>query len=294
LFLLTVSGFVEKYLLLSSWQPEHSLNLSIYIMEYMEDWMKSSMKIFESYVDSFTGLTPLQQHNFSIKKDHSIRVAENALLLSKYLNLSEEEVQIAVLAGIFHDIGRFGQLLKHNTLNDAESFDHADYGVEVLTGKEILKEWSDEVNRLVYKAIQLHNKFVIPTSLTSEELLYTRILRDADKLDIFKVLTEYYSDKSRPPNHTLTWDLPLASQVSAEVAKEVLGGKLVSKQLVKSDVDVKIMQLSWVYDIHFRFSFEEVLKNRFLEKIYNSLPKNDRIIEIYRKIKVFSENKLMA
>ena len=106
-------------------------------------------------------------------------------------------------------------------------------------------------------------------------------------------MTDYYADKSQTPNHTLTWELPEARQVSPGVAKEVLSGKLVLKHLVKSDVDVKIMQLSWVYDMNFRHSVEMIMKNRFLEKIYVSLPKNDTTIEIYRKIKVYVENKLM-
>jgi hypothetical protein len=54
------------------------------------------------------------------------------------------------------------------------------------------------------------------------------------------------------------------------------------------------MQLSWVYDINFKPTFEYLLKNRFLEKIYNTLPKKDIIIDIYRKVKVFAENKLLG
>lgn len=73
----------------------------------------------------------------------------------------------------------------------------------------------------------------------------------------------------------------------------MLAGKLVSKKNIVSEIDVKIMQLSWVYDFNFRPAFEYLLKNRYLENVYNSLPKNDLVIEIYRKIKVFAENKIM-
>jgi len=55
---------------------------------------------------------------------------------------------------------------------------------------------------------------------------------------------------------------------------------------------VKIMQLSWIYDINFKASVEIILNNRYLEKIYSSLPKNDTVIDIYRKIKIFANNKL--
>jgi len=259
----------------------------------MEDWIKIPLNIFESYVDSFTGLTPLQAHNFTIKKNHSLRVAENTCCLARHLNLEEEGERVVVLSGIFHDIGRFNQLMEYNTFNDRESFDHADHAITVLKEEKLLNRWNSRIQQLVYKAIQFHNKLKIPSNLTPEEILYARILRDADKIDILKVLTDYYTDKSQPPNHTLTWDLPEARKVSEGVSKEILSGRLVSKKHVGSDVDVKIMQLSWIYDIHFRYSLEMILKNRFLEKIYDSLPKNDETIEIYRKVKVYAENKLM-
>ena len=54
------------------------------------------------------------------------------------------------------------------------------------------------------------------------------------------------------------------------------------------------MQLSWVYDLNYRPSFELMMEKRYLEKIYNSMPKNDTVIEIYRKVKVFVENKFIA
>jgi hypothetical protein len=69
---------------------------------------------------------------------------------------------------------------------------------------------------------------------------------------------------------------------------------MVSKKNVLSEMDIKIMQLSWVYDLNFRPTFEYLVKNRYLESVYNSLPKNDLVIEIYRKIKVFTENKIMS
>ena len=47
-----------------------------------------------------------------------------------------------------------------------------------------------------------------------------------------------------------------------------------------------------VFDLNFKPSFELIFEQRFFEKIYNSLPKNDLVIEIYRKIKIYTENKL--
>jgi hypothetical protein len=259
----------------------------------MEDWIKSPVYDFEKYVDSFSGLSPEQQKNFNIKKAHTLRVIANTRFLAGYLNLSHEEEKTAVLAAVFHDIGRFPQMAEFSTLNDSVSLNHAELAVEIIKEKEFLSTYSEETQESVCKTILFHNKFLLPGNLSGKDLLQARLLRDADKLDIYKVLTDYYSDKSQPANHLLTWELPASPKISSGVVKEVLSGKLVTKEEVKTETDVKIMQLSWVYDINFKPTIELIFKNRYLEKIYNSLPKNDQVIEIYRKIKVFAENKMI-
>jgi hypothetical protein len=194
---------------------------------------------------------------------------------------------------VFHDIGRFRQIAEYSTLNDSVSMDHAELAVAIMKEKQFLANTDEEDKELIYSVILAHNKLEVPRNLNNRELMHARLLRDADKLDILKVLTDYYQNKNQPANNMLTWDLPKSSKVSAGVVKEVLAGKLVTKKEVLSETDVKIMQLSWIYDFNYKPAVEMVLRNRYHEKIYNSLPKNDQIFEIYRKIKVFAENKMM-
>ena len=263
------------------------------MMVGMEENRKAATDFFGAHVQSFGGLTEEQIRNFTIKKDHSYRVSENSEKLARALQFGTQDRRIAWLAGLYHDIGRFSQLVKYNTFNDANSADHAEISVEVLQNEEILRKIGCSEEELIYKAIVLHNKLELPKKLTKRELLHSRLLRDADKLDIYKVLTDYYLDRNSTPNHTLTWELPKGTDVSAAVRKDALAGRLVAKKEIASEIDVKIMQLSWVYDINFKPTFEFLLQNRFLEKIYNTLPKKDIIIDIYRKVKVFAENKLL-
>lgn len=258
-----------------------------------EDWVNFSKDCLSFYIESFTDLTVEQNKNFQIKKEHSHRVAEIINWLSQKLKLSDEDKKNAFLCGIFHDIGRFSQLVKYNTFNDSKSVDHAEYSVEILKNKSILDKLECSDLEAVYYAIQWHNKFGLPEKTEDKKLLLAQILRDADKLDILKVITDYYSQRNSEPNHTLTWELPKGTKVSEAVAKNALAGKLVQKKDVVSEMDIKIMQLSWVFDLNFKFSVEYILEKRFLEKIFDSLPKNDLVIDVYRKIKVFAENKLL-
>lgn len=256
----------------------------------MKDWVVNLNKWFNSYCDSFTGLTDDQKINFGIKREHSKRVADFSAQLADKLKFGSEEQKLAYFIGLFHDIGRFRQLKEFNTFNDAKSVDHAEYSVKVINEESVLDKFGIEDEDFINIAIRNHNKLKLPEKLSEQELKFARLIRDADKIDILKVLTEYYSKRNATANHTLTWELPKGSSVSKAVSKEILDGKLVSKNNVVSEIDVKVMQMSWVYDFNYRFSFEYLLKNRFLETIYNTLPKNDLVIEIYRKVKMHSEN----
>ena len=260
----------------------------------MKEWITISTNWFNNYCNLFTKLTESQQLNFAIKRDHSLRVADIALLLADKLEWTDEEKQIAFLIGLLHDIGRFSQVVEFDTFSDDKSIDHAENAVKILKEGNLFEVLNFENKELVFAAILNHNKFKISDGLTGQELIHAKLIRDADKMDIFKVLTEYYLKRNGKLNHTLTWELPKGTVVSPSVAKEVLAGKMVSKKNVASEIDVKIMQLSWVYDLNFRTTFEYLAKHRYLESVYNSLPKNDLVIEIYRKIKVYSENKIMS
>jgi len=259
----------------------------------MKDLVNNSINWFNKYCNSFGNLTEQQQLNFGIKIEHSKRVAENAFNLATKLQWSEEDIQIAFLSGLLHDVGRFSQFMEYNTFNDEQSVDHAALGIQVLQENKVIESFENGLSEIVFAAILNHNKFYIDTGLKGRELMHARLIRDADKLDILKVLCEYYINRNVQANHSLTWELPKGLAVSHDAAKELLAGKLVSKKNVVSELDIKIMQLSWVFDLNYKPAIELLLRSRYLEAIYSTLPKNDLIIEIYRKIKVYTENRML-
>lgn len=260
----------------------------------MEKWSRELTNQFNNYYNSFKGLSAEDQDNFNIKKEHSHRVADFSVLLAEKLEMNEEAKKLVYFIGLFHDIGRFSQLKEFGTFDDSKSIDHAEYSLKVLKEKGILELIDKENEGIVQSAIFNHNKFKIVQKLSASELQYALIIRDADKVDILNVLSDYYSSRNVFPNHTLTWELPRGWDVSKTVRKEILAGKLVSKKNVASEIDVKVMQMSWVYDLNFKVSFEYLLRKRFLENIYSSLPKNDLIIEIFKQVKMYAGNKMFV
>lgn len=252
-----------------------------------------SRQFFESFLLFYSGWNKGQSRKVEIKKQHCFRVSELAGKIAASLLLEKEDVALARIAGLLHDLGRFPQLLKFNTYDDTVSGDHAAMGIDELERGNILQNVNTEAARIIKVAIYQHNKPELPETLSAREMLFCRILRDADKLDILESLTNNYSNPLEEVNHTMSWDLPRGKGISDDVATVAKSGKAVAKEDIKTMDDIKIMQLSWVYDLNFKASFRILANGRYVDKIYGTLPKRDVVIDIYRHVRIYVENQFM-
>ena len=121
-----------------------------------------------------------------LKISHIYRVAELSKRLATMLNLSEEDILLAELIGLLHDIGRFEQIKNYHTFLDKESIDHAEYGNKILFEDDLIRNFitEDKYDEIIKTAISNHNKPCISNDLTNYERLHAMIIRDADKTDI--------------------------------------------------------------------------------------------------------------
>ncbi len=147
---------------------------------------------FKDYTDKYDP----SDVKISLKIDHTYRVAENAKIIAKDLGLDENGVFLAFCMGMLHDFGRFEQVRQYGTFIDRKSVDHAELGADLLFHDGYIRSFFDETDldaqtaSLIEKVIRLHNKLALPEDLTETEILFCNIIRDADKIDIFRVLSE--------------------------------------------------------------------------------------------------------
>lgn len=147
---------------------------------------------FVGYVKSFQSPDPAIQYGFSIKKEHSLRVCKEILNLGSLLGLHSEELRIAETAALFHDIGRFEQYKGYGTFADSKSENHAELSIKILREKCVLDKLERIPRDLIIKSILYHNRIVLPEAQDDTVIFFSRLLRDADKLDIFRVVIENY------------------------------------------------------------------------------------------------------
>ena len=127
----------------------------------------------------------------NLKVTHTYHVAENSKNIAEKLNLSKEDIELAELIGLLHDIGRFEELKITKELNSIK-FDHATYGSKMLFEKGMIRNFVEDsqYDEIIKKAIENHSKLTIEKGLNERELLHSKIIRDADKLDNYRVKQE--------------------------------------------------------------------------------------------------------
>lgn len=104
--------------------------------------------------------------------------------LTEALALDKNSCFIARTIALFHDIGRFEQFIKYQTYNDAISENHAELSVKVLETEKILDMLSVWEKDLIVKVIKYNNKHKIPLDESDRCLMFAKLVRDADKIDI--------------------------------------------------------------------------------------------------------------
>ena len=134
----------------------------------------------------YTEKYDLNNDNLKRRQLHSLRVMKKSRIIAQSLKLSEEEIQIATLIGLLHDIGRFEQYTKYNTFSDHNSIDHANLGVDILQENNYIKNYIEDENwiNIILTAIKNHNKYKMENGLNKKKELFCKIIRDADKADI--------------------------------------------------------------------------------------------------------------
>lgn len=215
--------------------------------------------VINKYIDNYD----ITNEKIKLKKEHIIRTSNLCVKIAKELKLTNEEIKIAEVIGLLHDIGRFEQIRVYNTFNDKESMDHAKLGIKVLFEDGFIDKLN--IDRKYYKSIILailnHNKNNIDSNMTDKDRLFCKIIRDADKLDIFNIMC---SDEFE----TCFWydDFNYVNPSFRIILEYNLFHKL-NYKYIKSNVDLIIKNYALIYDFNFRYSYRYILDKKYLDTL---------------------------
>lgn len=206
----------------------------------------------------------LRIHNprIQMKLGHIIRVAENCKKLAIHLKLTQEQIQLAELIGLLHDIGRFEQY-KIIDKKQKEKFNHGEAGVEILKKDNYIRKYIEEdtFDDIIYTAVQEHNKYQISEGLSQEKELFCKIIRDADKLDlIYEGAVIYWEESERKRQVE-------EGKLSEKMLENVYQKKLADSRNSISETDQILRFASYIFDINFSYSFKVLKENDNISKM---------------------------
>jgi hypothetical protein len=242
---------------------------------------------FHDYCGSFTSSDPAEQRNFSVKEFHTHEVCTNIVRIGRELSLEESDLLLAEAIALFHDVGRFLQYHTYRTFDDSISVNHAALSAQILIEKETLAALNREERDMVLRAVTLHNVFELPKNLDERTLLFVKLIRDADKLDILRVVREYFLDDGSGRADAVALGLPDAPGYSPVVLKSVQQGTMARKADLTTQNDFKLLMLSWLYDLNFTASHRIVIERRDIDHIASILPEDDSISRALATVRAY-------
>lgn len=244
-------------------------------------------KWFLDYVDQFSSSEVFIQENIKLKIEHTARVCENILLLADAEKVGEEGSRLAEAIALFHDLGRFEQFIKYRTFKDSESENHALLGVKILKNTGILSRLPLKEKNIIMKAVEYHNLMEIPGCAENyrEFLFYSKLIRDADKLDILRLVSEDYKKEEKFRNPVLELNVPDTPGFSKNVVTDILNNRMAKLADARNQNDVKLLRLSWIFDINFPATLALLKQRGYLDTILSSMTETEEMKTVRKHLK---------
>ena len=236
-------------------------------------------EIFDNYVKKYN----IDDPKIKGKWEHSYRVMEKAIALAESLHLSEENIYLAKIIGLLHDIGRFEQWTHYKTFVDLKSIDHGDYGCKLLFENGLIEDFKIDPKyyKIIEKAIRNHNKPRIEEELTEQEFLQAKIIRDADKLDIFYI-SAFLNLISYPF---------LEESISKKIENTFWNHGVVYTKDIKNSNDFVMRTLCFIFDFNYEESLKYLVENSYLE-VFEKRLNNNLFGHYFKELKRYIEKRI--
>ena len=231
--------------------------------------MLEEKKAFDTYVNGFD----FNNNLIKLKYYHTLMVTNISNIIASNLKLDKEDVYLATLIGLLHDIGRFEEAKKFNTFKDTK-MDHAMYGSKLLFKDNLIRNFikDNKYDEIIKFAIENHNKYKIEECSDKKMLMFAKIIRDADKIDIFRVIAE---------NNKNIFDCT----PSKKVLEDFNNNMCINKKDIKNNADIIMSRLGFIYDINYVESLKVLKNTKNLDEFIDSIIVDEKYKEQYKQLK---------
>ncbi len=227
----------------------------------MRIYRQKALCAFADYVKDYNA----EDFKVRLKIDHTYRVAGFCQRIAESLELSREEIDLAWLCGLLHDVGRFEQLRNYGTFIDAQSIDHALYGAEILFDQGRIRDYVEDSSEddFLRKVVSCHSAYRVPEEYDDRTTLFANILRDADKVDILRVNVETPLEEI----YNVPTEVLRSEPVTPQVLQAFQEGHTVLRALKRTAVDNVVGHISLVFELVFPVSLRMVAEQGYLDQL---------------------------
>ena len=209
-----------------------------------------------------------------LKLRHTMAVLDNARRVTASEGCDAALTRACLLAALYHDVARFEQYLLYHTFRDRESCNHGLLGVKILKREARLAGEDNATRKIVLAAVGLHNRFSLPAHLPRETELAAHVVRDADKLDILRIMDEHLGGPG-PYSPTVVLNLPDDPALAGEaVLRAALAGQVAAYADLRSVNDFRVLLGTWFFDMHFAASRRQFVEDGHARRLLEGLPQN--------------------
>lgn len=246
---------------------------------------------FNNFCEGFYEDTEEHNRNYKLKIEHTFRVCDNAEIISNSVDIDEYLKDMIWLSSLFHDLGRFPQYRQYRTFKDSISVNHGLLSSKIIHEKDLLKGLSDKSKDIILTTAKFHNAYQIPSEIGDDlTILSLKIVRDADKLDIWKVFTDLYVSENNAKPTAVGLGLPDIPFFSKSVIEAIKRKEIVKLSDVVTINDIKLLQLSWIFDLNFKESYKIFQDRQYIEAFTKTMNVDKEIEECIEIIKDFISN----
>lgn len=219
---------------------------------------------FQQYTQDYSPRDPL----IRLKLVHTMQVVDNMKRLLQEEQIPGQWHEAALLCALYHDLGRFEQIRQYHTFIDAKSVPHADLSVSELKKEGFLDDRDPQEKQAILDAIAWHSLLELPAFIPDAETeTLARLIRDADKLDIFRVFaTEDAQNAAEKPLEEI-----LQESVTPAVSAALRAHRSVRKEDRKTSLDIWMTFLGFFYDFNYPASLQLALQQGWYRKVFDEV-----------------------
>lgn len=256
-------------------------------LESLKNWFTQYVAGFYSSSDDFLN------SNIQLKECHTHRVCKEMRELAAALSMNECDSLVAETIALLHDVGRFPQFKKYRTYKDQISEDHCLLALKVLSEQEVLAGVDDD-RAVIEKAIEFHGAKEIP-AMDERAAHFTKMIRDADKIDIFELLVENYRLLADDPDN-FPWEVeyPDTPECGPVIINAIINQELIDYRQLRTVNDAKLLQLGWVYDVYFDYSLKQIHDRGYLQAIIDLLPETNEVRQATQCVLGYTQKRIQT